>query len=55
MEIELLEPASGVAPGQAAVIYAGTRVVGSATIAKTRPPHPRLTGPARATRWCLPG
>ena len=35
VEIELLEPATGVAPGQAAVIYAGTRVVGSATIART--------------------
>ncbi len=33
--IELLEPAYGIAPGQAAVIYAGTRVVGSATIAST--------------------
>ena len=32
--IELIEPAQGIAPGQAAVIYAGTRVVGSATIAK---------------------
>ncbi len=36
VEIELLDPASGVAPGQAAVIYVGTRVVGSATIATTR-------------------
>ncbi|MGI8577179.1 MAG: tRNA 2-thiouridine(34) synthase MnmA [Nocardioidaceae bacterium] len=36
VEIGLLEPASGIAPGQAAVIYAGTRVVGSATIAQTR-------------------
>ncbi|MBA3233938.1 MAG: tRNA 2-thiouridine(34) synthase MnmA [Propionibacteriales bacterium] len=35
VEIELLDPASGIAPGQAAVIYAGTRVVGSATIAST--------------------
>ncbi len=31
--IELLEPAQGIAPGQAAVIYEGSRVVGSATIA----------------------
>ena len=31
----LTEPATGIAPGQAAVIYAGTRVVGSATIART--------------------
>ncbi len=36
IEIELGEPASGIAPGQAAVIYAGSRVVGSATIASTR-------------------
>jgi tRNA-uridine 2-sulfurtransferase len=33
--IELLDPAQGIAPGQAAVIYDGTRVVGSATIAST--------------------
>jgi len=36
VEIELLEPAYGIAPGQAAVIYDGTRVVGSATISSTR-------------------
>ncbi|GAA4727221.1 tRNA 2-thiouridine(34) synthase MnmA [Nocardioides endophyticus] len=35
VEIELLEPAYGIAPGQAAVLYDGTRVVGSATIAST--------------------
>jgi len=35
VEIELLDPAYGIAPGQAAVIYDGTRVVGSATIAGT--------------------
>jgi tRNA-uridine 2-sulfurtransferase len=34
--IDLLDPAEGIAPGQAAVIYDGTRVVGSATIASTR-------------------
>ena len=34
--IELLDPAYGIAPGQAAVVYDGTRVVGSATIAATR-------------------
>jgi tRNA-specific 2-thiouridylase len=33
VEVELVEPASGIAPGQAVVIYEGTRVVGSATIA----------------------
>jgi tRNA-uridine 2-sulfurtransferase len=30
--IELREPAQGIAPGQAAVVYDGTRVVGSCTI-----------------------
>ena len=35
VEIELLEPAQGIAPGQAAVIYDGSRVVGSATIVAT--------------------
>ena len=34
VSIELLEPAQGIAPGQAAVVYDGSRVVGSATIAK---------------------
>ena len=36
VEVELLDPAYGIAPGQAAVVYDGTRVVGSATIAATR-------------------
>jgi tRNA-specific 2-thiouridylase len=35
VDIELLEPAQGVAPGQAAVVYDGSRVVGSCTIAST--------------------
>ncbi|WP_203337834.1 tRNA 2-thiouridine(34) synthase MnmA [Nocardioides limicola] len=35
VEIALLDPAQGIAPGQAAVIYDGTRVVGSATITGT--------------------
>jgi tRNA-specific 2-thiouridylase len=35
VEVELLDPAYGIAPGQAAVLYDGTRVVGSATIAST--------------------
>jgi len=35
VDIELQDPAEGIAPGQAAVIYEGTRVVGSATIAAT--------------------
>ncbi|WP_370247207.1 tRNA 2-thiouridine(34) synthase MnmA [Nocardioides sp.] len=36
LEVTLLESAHGVAPGQAAVLYTGSRVVGSATIASTR-------------------
>lgn len=36
VEVELRDPASGIAPGQACVIYAGTRVIGSATINSTR-------------------
>ncbi len=35
VSIELVDPAQGIAPGQAAVIYDGTRVVGSCTIAST--------------------
>ncbi|MQW76604.1 tRNA 2-thiouridine(34) synthase MnmA [Nocardioides sp. dk4132] len=36
VEVELLDPAYGIAPGQAVVIYDHTRVVGSATISSTR-------------------
>ncbi|MBA3781905.1 MAG: tRNA 2-thiouridine(34) synthase MnmA [Nocardioides sp.] len=35
VHISLLDPAEGIAPGQAAVIYDGSRVVGSATISAT--------------------
>ena len=35
VEVELLDPAEGIAPGQAVVVYDGTRVVGSATISAT--------------------
>ena len=35
--VELRDPAAGIAPGQAVVVYDGTRVVGSATISATRP------------------
>ena len=35
VEIELHDPATGIAPGQSAVVYDGTRVVGSCTIAAT--------------------
>jgi tRNA-specific 2-thiouridylase len=34
VEIELLDPAQGIAPGQAAVVYDGSRVVGSCTISE---------------------
>jgi len=36
VEVELRDPAYGIAPGQAVVVYDGSRVVGSATIAATR-------------------
>ncbi len=36
VEVDLLDAASGIAPGQAVVVYDGSRVVGSATIAATR-------------------
>jgi tRNA-uridine 2-sulfurtransferase len=46
VRIELLDPAYGIAPGQAAVIYDGSRVVGSATIASTeRAPAGAAGGP----------
>ncbi|MEI2820168.1 MAG: tRNA 2-thiouridine(34) synthase MnmA [Marmoricola sp.] len=35
VEVSLIDPAFGIAPGQACVIYDGTRVVGSATISAT--------------------
>jgi tRNA-specific 2-thiouridylase len=34
VDVELLEPALGIAPGQAVVVYDGSRVVGSATISR---------------------
>jgi tRNA-specific 2-thiouridylase len=36
LEVAFTTPVRGVAPGQAVVLYQGTRVVGSATIASTR-------------------
>jgi tRNA-specific 2-thiouridylase len=36
LEILLDTPATGIAPGQAAVLYQGDRVLGSATISATR-------------------
>ncbi|MEO7070687.1 MAG: tRNA 2-thiouridine(34) synthase MnmA [Nostocoides sp.] len=35
VDVRLLDPAVGIAPGQAVVVYDGTRVVGSATISAT--------------------
>lgn len=35
LRVRFAEPVRGVAPGQAVVLYDGTRVVGSATIAAT--------------------
>ena len=35
LRVTFTEPVRGVAPGQAIVLYDGTRVVGSATIAST--------------------
>ena len=43
LRVTFAEPVRGVAPGQAIVLYDGTRVVGSATIATTE----RTTEPAR--------
>jgi tRNA-specific 2-thiouridylase len=36
LEVELETTATGVAPGQAVVLYAASRVVGSATISATQ-------------------
>jgi tRNA-specific 2-thiouridylase len=35
LRVRLDQPVRGIAPGQAIVLYDGTRVVGSATIAST--------------------
>ncbi len=44
--IDLLDPAQGIAPGQAAVVYDGSRVVGSCTITSaSRAPAPRAAAP----------
>jgi len=44
LRADLLDRAHGIAPGQAVVVYDGTRVVGSATITRTR-----RVGPTAAT------
>ena len=53
VEVELLDPAYGIAPGQAAVVYDGTRVVGSATIASTG--EPRLPESRQVSPGSSPG
>ncbi len=42
--VRLLDPAQGVAPGQTAVVYAGTRVVGSCTVSRTARREVPVTG-----------
>jgi len=46
VRVDLLDPGMGIAPGQACVVYAGTRVVGSTTIARTQ----RVESPQPAAR-----
>lgn len=43
LTVRFVEPQRGVAPGQAIVLYDGTRVIGSATIATTSRPVPATT------------
>lgn len=42
VHVQLATPAFGIAPGQACVMYDGTRVVGSATIASTTRPNQQV-------------
>ena len=49
MQIRLLQPLYGVAPGQTAVIYLGTRVLGQTTIDKTVSADQELVSDAIAT------
>jgi tRNA-specific 2-thiouridylase len=46
LRVAFTEPVRGVAPGQAIVLYDGTRVVGSATIATTGRTRPAAAGRA---------
>jgi len=48
VEVRLERRIRGVAPGQSVVLYDGTRVVGSATIARTGTRSPPAVGPAAA-------
>lgn len=45
LRVELDEPVRGVAPGQSVVLYDGTRVVGSGTIAATERVQPAVAAP----------
>lgn len=47
LRVMLEQPATGIAPGQGVVLYAGERVVGSATIAATRSADESVTGAVR--------
>jgi len=48
VEVRLKRRIRGVAPGQSVVLYDGTRVVGSATIARTGTSRPAAAGPVSA-------
>jgi len=48
VEVRLERRIRGVAPGQSVVLYDGTRVVGSATIARTGTSRPAAAGPVSA-------
>ncbi|RCK71086.1 tRNA 2-thiouridine(34) synthase MnmA [Desertihabitans brevis] len=50
LHVRLSAPATGVAPGQAVVLYDGTRVVGSATIATTDRTPPQRPEPTSSQR-----
>jgi tRNA-specific 2-thiouridylase len=47
VEVRLQRPVRGVAPGQSVVLYEGTRVVGSATIAKATSAKAAASGQGR--------
>jgi tRNA-specific 2-thiouridylase len=52
LTVRLAEPQAGIAPGQAVVLYDGTRVVGSATIERTSRTR---SAPGRERRALAPG
>ncbi|MBT0995350.1 tRNA 2-thiouridine(34) synthase MnmA [Cellulomonas sp. DKR-3] len=49
VRVRLVEPLSGVAPGQSLVLYDGTRVLGQATVTATERPGAPALAPARVT------